>query len=286
MDLNEIQKEINRQMALENNRPMPEFEGYSPNEMHHIMYFPFGQDNPLKFMELSAADYQRIPLLNQIKYLLDLIEQAGELKLTSKGFLPVKIVADIYQKGFLKDEHIESGYQKLYKETDAMTINLSRILIEISGLVKKRNGKLSLTKASQKTRKNDAALLRLLFLNFANEFNWAYYDGCDEERIAQIGWGFSLILLSKHGSTKKDSSFYAEKYFRAFPSILSYLEPGNRSAREIAYRCYTLRFFKRFIYYFGLIEMEELKQGSDRIIQVRKTDLYDKLIQLRPHRDM
>ena len=51
---------------------------------------------------MTEPDYKKVPLLNQIKYLAGLIDSQGELKMTSKGFLPVKVVADIYQQGFLK----------------------------------------------------------------------------------------------------------------------------------------------------------------------------------------
>jgi len=50
----------------------------------------------------------------------------------------------------MKEEYIEKGILKLYKETDSMSVNLSRILIELAGLIKKRKGKISLTKTEKK----------------------------------------------------------------------------------------------------------------------------------------
>lgn len=145
-----------------------------------------------------------------------------------------------------------------------MTINLSRLLIEISGLVKKRNGKLRLTKTSQKIRQNDTDLLHHIILNFTTKFNWGYYHGFEDENIGQLSWVFSLSLLSKYGDTKPLDSFYAEKYFRAFPGLINELKPGRRSQEESAFRCYSLRLFNRFLDYFGLIEISEIKENEER----------------------
>jgi hypothetical protein len=133
---------------------------------------------------------------------MDLIDKNGEIKLTSKGFLPTKIVSELYQQGFLKENHIEKGFSKLYKETDSMTVNISRILIELAGLTKKRNGKLSLTKTATKILSDNYELLRLILVTFATKFNWAYYDGYGENQIGQLGYGFTLTLLSKYGKEK------------------------------------------------------------------------------------
>ena len=138
MNLQDIQRHIEQAIKGQNNRPITEFEGYSPSEMLKILYFTFAIDNPLQLQKLSDTDYKKIPILNQIKYLINLIDKNGEIKLTNKGFLPTKIVSDLYSQGFLKDELIESGISKLYKETDSMTINLTRILIELAGSAKKK----------------------------------------------------------------------------------------------------------------------------------------------------
>ena len=283
MDLKDIQRHIDQVMNEQNNRSIPEFEGYSPFEMHKILHFTFAIDSPLRLQKLTDSDYKKIPILNQIKYLTDLIEKNGEIKLTNKGFLPTKIVSDLYEQGFLIDDHIKKGISKLYKETDSMTVNLTRILIELSGLTKKRKGKLSLTKSSKKTLEDNERLLRQIFLTFTNKFNWAYYDRYGENQIGQLGYGFSLILLSKYGQTKRLDSFYAEKYFIAYPKLLDSLEPTYGTLERYSTMCYSIRTFERFLDYFGLITIEEERQGFDSIKYITKTDLFDRLINVRPH---
>lgn len=183
MDLDDIQKHIDKITNEQNNRAIPEFEGYSPFEMQQVLHFTFGADSPIKLQKLSDPDYQKIPILNLVKYLTDLIAKNGEIKLTNKGFLPTKIVSDLYQQGFMKEEHIEKGILKLYKEADSMSVNLSRILIELAGLIKKRNGKISLTKKGEKTIQDNFRLLVTIVETFTRKFNWAYYDGYGENQI-------------------------------------------------------------------------------------------------------
>lgn len=283
MDLKDIQIHIDQVMNEHNNRSIPKFEGYSPFEMHQLLHFTFGKDSPIQLQKLSDSDYLKIPILNQIKYLTDLIDKTGEIKLTKMGFLPTKIVSAIYEQGFLKEEFIEKGISKLYKETDSLTIHLTRILIEIGGLVKKKNGKLSLTKSSKKLLGDNYELLRLILMTFATKFNWAYNDGYGDNQIGQLGYGFSLILLSKYGQEKRLDSFYSEKYFKAFPQLLDSVEPNYGTLEKYTTNCYSVRTFDRFLDYFGLIKIEEEGKRLDSIKHISKTDIYDRLIKCMPH---
>ncbi len=284
MDLNDMQKQIEKIRNEQNNRLITDFEGYSPVEMHQILHFTFGPDSPIQFQRLSDPEYKRIPILNLVKYLTDLIAINGEIKLTNKGFLPTKIVSELYQQGFIKEEAIENGIVKLYREADSMSVNLSRMLIELAGLVKIRKGKISLTKNGEKTIQDNSRLLATILEAFTTKFNWAYYDGYGENQIGQLGYGFSLILLSKYGNEKRLDSFYAEKYFKAFPHILDSVEPGYGTLERYSTTCYSVRTFERFLVYFGIITIEEEGKWSDSIKYITKTDLFDRLIKVHPHK--
>lgn len=280
MDLKNLQKHIDEIMKEQNSRPVPEFEGYSPVDMLQILHFPFGQESPIKLQKLSDTDYKKIPLLNLVKYLTGLIAKNGEVKLTNKGFLPVKIVADLYHQGFKKESHIEDGIVKLYKESDSMSVNLSRIIPELAGMVKKRKGKISLTRKGENILLDDFFLLTTILETFARKFNWAYYDGYGQNQIGQLGFGFSLILLSKFGKKKRLDSFYAGKYLTAFPALLDSLEPTYDTLESYATRCYSIRTFERFLDYFGLVNIEKEGKRFDSNKFITKTDLFDKLIKI------
>ncbi len=277
----ELNREIEKIFKIQNQIGIDDFEGYSPLEMRFILYELFHEDSPVQLVKPDNSEFQNIPIQNQIRFLLELIKESGELKLTSKGFLPTKIVAEIYNQRFIKEYQFESGISKLYKEIDSQTIHLTRILTEISGLVKKRNGKISLTKKGEKSLIDNYYLFRQIFINFGTRFNWAYFDGYGDNKIGQLGFGFSLILLSKYGDSKQLDSFYAEKYFKAFPQFIRDIEEPRYTTKEKhVTRCYSIRTFERFLEYFGVIEIEKTKDRSgDNFI--KKTDLFDRLISVR-----
>ncbi|MGC9472294.1 MAG: hypothetical protein ACP5D1_12200 [Bacteroidales bacterium] len=284
MEPDDLQKYMEQVIRDRNNRPVPDFEGYSPAEMYHLLYFPFGPVSPVRLQKMADTDYLQIPLLKQVKYLASLLAESGEVKLTARGYLPTGLVSDLYAQGFIKDELIELGLSRLYRETDCMPVNLTRILIELAGLAKKRKGKLSLTTAAEKILPDLDALSRLIFRTFATKFNWAYYDRYGDNQIGQLGMGFSLILLSKYGNERQTDGFYAEKYFKAFPDLLNSIETMIGTREEEAARCYSLRTFERFLDYFGLISLKKEGQRWETTKYVMKTGLFDKWVRCVPHR--
>lgn len=285
MDFQDIQNQINEIVNDQNNQSIPQFEGYSPAEMHSLLQFPFGSGSRFQLQKLPDKEYENIPILNQIKYLANIISKNGEIKLTQRGFLPVKIVADLIEQGFIYDDIIVRMKIKVYKEMDAMPVHLTRLLMQVSGLVKKKHGKMSMTKAGEKIMADNDKLLRTIFEKFATRFNWAYFDLYGENQIGQMGFGFTLILLSKYGQKKRLDSFYADKYFKAFPRLLETLEPTYGSLEEYAARCYSIRTFDRFWDYFGLIKIEKEGKWLDGTTYIIKTDLFDKLVKRLPHQN-
>lgn len=276
----DLQTYLDELMHERNNSPVPEFEGYSPSEMHAILHFTFEESSPISFQKLDAADHRKIPILNQIKYLANMIKEAGEIKLTKLGFLPVNVVADIYAQGFIKDWYVERRTIKQLKEGDVASITLSRILLTISRLVKKRSNKLSLTKQGLETIQNDDDLIQLIMKTYGLKFNWAYFGGYGENGIGQIGFGFSLILLSKYGHEWQRDRFYAQKYFKAFPDLLSAAESRYGDVIVECEDCYSYRFFENFLTYFGLVDIKSEGEILRKNLSVIKTDLFDKLIKI------
>jgi predicted transcriptional regulator len=261
-------------------RGISEFEGYSAIEMESILYEPFEKNSPIQLLKMSEAEYNNVPILNQIKYFLKLIEREGELRLTAKGFLPRKIVFEIYNQKFLKEA--EEGVGRIYRETDLIHVNLTRILSQLSGIVKKRNNKLSLTKKGKEELYDNHRLLKNILRTFGIKFNWAYHEGYGDNYVGQFGFGFSLILLSKYGNKKRLDSFYSDKYFRAFPMLLNDVQSTQYSTKmEVALASYSLRTFNRFLRYFGLIKIDSSKTLKTPKYVV-KTELFDKLIKVIP----
>ena len=280
--MDELEKLLKQIQKTHNQKGRPEFEGYSPEEMHFILYNTFGEGSPLQLVELPAEDYRKIPIWNQVRYLMEMIRKEGEMKLTAREFLPVKVVRELYDQGFMEDELIEKGIYKLSKEADANTVNLTRILLELSGLVKKSNKSLTLTRKGKQSLQDPHLLFKNIFTTFVDKFNWGYYDGCGNTPIGQMGYGFSLILVHKYGDKKRHESFYAEKYFRAFPHLMASVDPDPYDNKlEKAMNCYGLRTFERFLDYFGVIDLEK-NQPIIGSVYIRKTPLFNRLFMVHP----
>lgn len=291
-----LEKHIQETVDKFNNTPVEDFEGYSANEMEFILYHTFEKESPIQIMKLEDEEYAEIPLFNQVRYLLKIIEKEGELKLTKLGYLPPKIVIDVYEQGYIKDSFVERGYSKVYKESDLMSINLTKMLIEMSPLVKKRNNKLTLTKKGKESLVNHHLLFETIFVLFATKFNWAYFDGFDNEYVGQHGVGFSLILLNKYGNEFKSPDFYASKYLDAFNFDE---EDSDSPFPDRLEHTYSLRTFERFLDYFGFLEYKptikkDLKNINlddiDRLKlsqlfeddDIKKASIFDKVINILP----
>ena len=265
-----------QQMMTQVNPNQEHYEGYSTLEIQSVVYELFEKGCPVQLNKMAEEDYKAIPMLNEVKYLVGIIQRQkkGELKLTQKGNLPVKVVKELYANGGMVDDLVERGIYKVYKEADIRVVNLSRILLELSGICKKRNGKLSLTKKGEKIVEDDHLFLKALLTTFILKFNWGYYDGYDIDDIGQRGVGFTLLLLSKYGKERRLNNFYGEKFVKASTSH------GNTSGPiyERLLRCYSLRTFERFLADYGLVEVESDGDFLGGNIHITKTALFDKLI--------
>lgn len=284
-------EDLNRKMGefihLQNNIPREDFEGYSSFEMHKIIHFTFDKDSPIQFNLLTSQEYSQIPILRQVKRLMEIISEKKQVKLTTAGYLPVKIVQELYPLG-VPDDLIESNVVKLAKEADCTPVHLARILAEVSGIIKQRKGILTLTAIGAKIIADDSKLFSSIFKGFCQKFNWHYFDYYSDDPqsgvIAQLGFGFSLILLSKYGNTERTAGYYADKYFRAFPMMLENAQPTYKTVMEYCSDCYSIRTFERFLHHFGLIQIKKSKEFIQEETYVRKTPLFDKLISPISHR--
>jgi len=255
-----------------------DFEGFTLAEMEVILNKPFSKASPIEWLTMTHEEYAKIPLLNLIKYMMQIIVSNESIQLTAKGYLPPKFVTDIYAQGYIKDYVIENGISKLKKEADCRIIGLSRMLLESMGLIKKRKSIISLTKKGQSTLNDNPELLNLLINAYTFEFDWGYCDGFEDDGIGQAGFGYSLILLSKYGKKKRNSDFYARKYFKAFPNLIDRsLPPLFGSHEDTAYSAYTIRTFDRFLDYFGLVDTHRTDKITGDVI-IKATPFFDKLI--------
>ncbi len=223
----------------------------------------------------DKSDYLKIPMLNQIKYLVSIIQKEGKIKLTSTGALPPKYVKELYAQGYIKDKMIEEYDYKVSREDSVMSIVFARIILELSDIVKKRSNTLTLTKKGEHIIADDATFFEHIIAVGAAKFNWGYFDRYDEEYdgLGQIESSFTLVLLDKYGEKFRKTEFYAELYCKHIKDFYNVRVPDLRSA----YSCYSVRSFKRFLIFFGLIDLQD-NMFSMKSDKVKTTELFKKLV--------
>lgn len=264
-NMEELHKELQKRIKAHNEGANSDFEGLSPTEMRALHYdFP-NSDGPLVLNILSEEQLKQCPILVQARWIIDKMKGGNTVELTKTGALRPKLVKEIYGLGVIKDDMIEQKFVKLTKEMDVSSVMITRILLEISSLVKKRHGKLSLTKKGEKFADDGNAILKELLFVLFDKFNWAYLDGHNSTNIGKINPGYSLYLLLKYGDKKREGNFYADYYFKAFPHLFTEIMSP--------YACYILRTFKRYFFYFGLVEVDE--QIYPKPVMVQRTKFFE-----------
>lgn len=281
--MDDIQQYLNKFMERENNRGLAQFERYSPIEIEYLIHYPFEPNSPIALLKGTDSDYDKIPILNQVKYLLNRINETKSIKLTQAGYLPTKLVRVTLDQNFLNLNDPERNFIA-NKELDSPFLHLTMNLMTISGLIKKQNGTISLPAKTKRILDNNEALFRKIFETFVLKYNWAYNTWGNEEKIGQLGFGFTLVLISKYGNIYRPYSFYAQKYFTAFPALLSSVNSLYGSSQEFAYEIYRLRSFTSQNKYFNLFDVQDNEDWKNPKVLVKKSVLFDRLIKCEPHK--
>ncbi|MBU2506862.1 MAG: hypothetical protein KJ799_09075 [Bacteroidetes bacterium] len=260
-----------------NNTPIPDLDGFTPWQMHQIIYNPFNDDCPIKLNQLNRDQPMRESLI--LKIIIYFLAKMSErnIKLTQKGNLPFQIIKDIYTKNYFPDDWIESGIQKIRTETDWLILHNIKIVLVMAGLIRKKHNQLSQTRkcASLMMVENYSEIFYEFLKAFTSKFNWAYNDAFTDGGVGQIGFLYSLYFVNKYGSEERNFKYFSDLYFRAFPSFLE-----NSEGKQFIESAFRIRFFTRFAIWFGFIEenIAKEKQYIERKINLRRTNLLKRLI--------
>ena len=188
-----------------------------------------------------------------------------ELKLTAKGYIPPKIVEELYQMG---THSWNTDWYKQKSEPKTEEIRVLRVVLKECGLVKTRTGKMSLTSKGKRLLINRNELLRVVVLFLLRDYNTGWLDLWDDMDVGNLGRMYSLWLLHHYGKEWRHTDFYAEEYFRAFPTL------ANAHA-------YGYRVFNRLFHLIGLCNVNEREEDrgpgfGERVI---KTDVLDMMFE-------
>jgi hypothetical protein len=259
-----------------------DFCGLSLTEMRGLLCFPFGEGSPLSIRrDIDDSTLDRIPFFRLVEETLRIIDRDGFIPLTEYGDLPSEALVELHSHKFIVDPYLDNATASLCQEENSkIFLTLHCVLAHIN-LVSNRNGGLVLTAVGQQLIRNKLRLqlFEILLAAYTLRFHWAWNDRCPPFPVGQLGWGYSLYLLAKFGDRQRTIQFFADKYQKAFPTMLDILglQPYDRPEYFFV-TSYSARCFRRFFEWFGFVALEK----PDPIVEpetqvVTTTDLVNKV---------
>ena len=257
------EEEINRIQSEINGRPIEDFDNLSPADMHFLIYSPFSKESIIQFKHKPKKEkLDKIGFLNLIEYLLEILKEENEIKLTKWHNINTKLATEIYHKKFTDELVIVLKTRKIYKQDDMLSLqNAMIILNKITKITKIRKNKLSLTKKGIELSKQDnrSELFQTIFKSYGTQFNWAYHDGYSDDKQIQSTFGYILYLLLKYGKEEMSANFYANKIDKAFPQIKDQFDSNWSTPEKQLKSCLSVRCFERFLQWFNFISVRKIK---------------------------
>jgi hypothetical protein len=269
-------------ISQRNRQPQDDFHGLSPEKMHRLLAFPFESPSLFHFPE-TLPTVPGAPILTLTQAIVQATGDKG-LKATAKGNLPQKLCRDAAH------DHCQDlppddfhHFTKVNKEDDFPELHVTRIILEMTGLLRKTKGRFYLTRKFHRLvdRSGLTRLYPEIFKTYCREFNWGYWDGYQELPFLQQSFLFTLHLLARYGDDWKPSGFYEDCFIQAFPMILDEVEPTAWSSAEDHVRsCFTHRVLKLFLHFMGLARVEKIPGDKpySRDYRIRKLPLMDEVV--------
>lgn len=280
--IEEVQALADNFMQQRNQQPLDDFQGLSSEQVHRMLHFPFDTPEFFTFPGTLSSEPEA-PILHLIQAISSAIDEKG-LKATAKGNLPLKLCKQA------KVDYLQylpaSDYQhriNISSEVDFENLHTARILMGLSGLLRKTRGRFFLTKKYQQlTGKTGlAGIYPLLLKTYCLKFNWAYRDGYENISFIQQSFLFSLYLLNLHGDDWKPFFIYEDYFLQAFPMAINEAESRSyRSAEDVLRTCYNLRTLDRFLHFMGLASIEPISSDKpfSRDYRIRKLPLLESVV--------
>jgi len=271
--IEEMNTELGAITDNQNSMGLGPFLGLSPNDMQGVLYSPFSLENHIFKFECKDIDkIKSIPFIAQAIYFMSKIKTDGFIKATQKGNLSKAFVLEIYREYFSKEK-----YARLpNKEDDLPQLTRLKHILDMSGLIKMRSGKFSLTKKGEKIieKENYLELFKVLVGTLFNEWNWGYSDGYSELSLVQQSAIFNIHLLDKKAHDWTLGKELGKYYLEAFPMLVNEVEASYFGPEEEIIKCFGTRFLDRICLPLGLLEIKEEGKGLESKDFYRVTPLF------------
>ncbi|HHW09528.1 MAG TPA: hypothetical protein GXX29_06100 [Firmicutes bacterium] len=283
--LDEANAFLEEYMRKRNQQPLAAFHGLSAEQMFHFLHMPFDSPHLVTFTPAPEGALSA-PIMRLFSLLLPEIPEKG-LKATAKGNLPRQVVRNIALSYWGEEKYEEKTKDfQLNTELDFFHLHVTKIIAELAGFLRKREGKLFVTKKCRTLldREGMAGIYLPLFRTLAWKFNWGYYHISIQLAIVQQSFLFTLYLLHRYGERWRDTSFYKDAFLEAYPHAV--MEIGDRpnlgSAEKIVRTLYEARALTFFCDLAGLAEWRSIGEVMERKCEIRKTALLDAFVHFKP----
>ena len=262
--LEEAQIFLEQVTQQQNRRPVDEFHGLSPEQMHRMLNFPFASPGLVRFPEV-LGDAPTAPILTLFELLTDAIGEQG-LKPTAKDNLPRNFCREAALAYWGEQRYREkTHFGGINREEDFADLHVTRLVAELAGLIRKYKGRFILSRDCRRLLAEGGltAIYPKLFKAYVEQFNWGY-SGYPELRFIQSAFLFTLYLLARYGDTSRPQVFYEDAFLGAFPRLLDEVPQSQVfSPDETVRRGYTWRSLVHFTDFLGLATVEPV---SDELL--------------------
>ncbi|VAW99557.1 hypothetical protein MNBD_GAMMA23-1874, partial [hydrothermal vent metagenome] len=260
-----------------------DFLGLSSEQVYRMLNFAYDTPELFQFAEQLPIEPDA-PILMLMQGIISAIDDKGLTATKARGGLPQKLCREIwddYSKLYADDTF--TSFHKVNKEDDFFELHVTRVILELAGFLRKTKGRFYLTKKYQKIASKSGlkGLYPIIFKIYCREFNWGYWDRYNDVPFIQQSFLFTLYLLKQYGEKMTFTSVYEDDFLRAFPMVIDEMEGSSYSTpEEDLRRCYYSRACKCFLVFFGLAELEVIKDDKhyDHKYKIKKTPLFDAVV--------
>jgi hypothetical protein len=147
--LDEANAFLSKHMRKRNQAPEDDFHGLSPEQMQRFLHFPFDTPALVNFPSLLDITTQS-PIMTLFNLLVNAIGVEG-LKATATGNLPRNFCREA-ARTYLGEEEYQrwSRFGEMRSEPEFKEMHVTRLIVELAGLIRKYKGKFILNRECRK----------------------------------------------------------------------------------------------------------------------------------------
>lgn len=268
-----------------NDRAQSELGGLSPVAVHSLLDADWqGAGSVIRLDDsISLEELEPSRTLHDARVILAILAEHGSVKATSRGNLPRAFVDEFRERMLPRDAAREALFAppRTLNEEDLFALHLPRVLLDLSGLVKRRNGRFSRTRRGEQLSADARAgeLFTTLIRTHFRRLDLEYMDGIGPAPALQHTIGYTLYQFGRVGTEWRNAAELADAL--VLPGVRSEL-PSSPHFDVLALLLETR--FLRPLEGFGLAEERTSPRKPGEVIAhaaYRKTSLFDRVLSFR-----